>query len=549
MFFFRIAQLLLAFVLVACLSCMSQALAQDKDKLLLPYVPKEANAVVAVRPAALLKSRDFQQFEDAGQKVIKRTIGQIARNYYKLSLTELDGIEQITIAAKAPSKNANPPDSGLYDCTIIRTVSDNKDKFELATHDVEETIKYKDTEYLKAKQKVQGISGYIWIADKKTIIYSSWQKGIEAAIDQGKKDPADAEWFNRWKSVGDKHFAISISKDLLALAVSDYRRVGINLPLDFSSLEKIDNVVGDLTFGKQTEIYVHATCGQAGDAKDVAQFAEQGLELLWQTIRRQQQSSDFPSPDAFTTIFGELVKSTKITTKGKLVTVSAQVTLDFEKLKPMFESTHLALQRSEAANNLRQVSVGLHDYHDATGHMMPSVLVSKYGKKYSWRIAILPYIDEKELYEQYRFDEDWDSPHNSKVTAKMPDFFRSVSDDKESTNSSWYMLTGPGGAVNDDGPMTLEELSKADGTSQTIVAVEAKRNVHWAKPEDIVVDPKQGMPKLGGFHKGGFNVTFGDASVFFVNENVAPEVLWSMFTARGGEAVDKRNWKVTLPDK
>ena len=541
MYFLRFARLLVTLVLLACLICNSKLSAQDKSGLVLPYVPEETDIAMAVHPAALLKSKGFRDLGDSGQKVVRRLVGRIANTYYKLSLTELDGIEQITLVAKARSKDADPSDSDHYDLTIIKTSRNNKDRFDLATHDVEEVIKYKDAEYFKAKRKVQGISGYIWIADEKTIMFTNWQQGIKAAIDQGKKDPVEADWFSRWNSVKDKHFAISISEKSVTLASRDFEQVGAGLPLDFSSLEKIKHITGDFTFGKETHVNINAVCAQTTQAKQLSSFAEQGLELLWKSIKHQQDTAMPPGPGALPTIFADIVQSAKVTTKGKSVSISSKVHLDFEKLNPMFEATYLAFKRGEASKNLRKIAVGFHEYHAANNGFLSSVYVSEQGKKYSWRIEILPYIGEKDLYDQYRFDEEWNSPHNQKVTSRMPDFFRSDSDDQDTTNTSWFLLIGPDGAIKPDGPRNIHEISNADGTSKTIIAIEAKRDMHWAKPADILVDPKKGMPMLGGYHEGGFHVAFADASVHFIDEKIDPKLLWSLFTFDGGERINTQD--------
>jgi len=141
-------------------------------------------------------------------------------------------------------------------------------------------------------------------------------------------------------------------------------------------------------------------------------------------------------------------------------------------------------------------------------------------------------MDRNDLYQKYDFSQEWDSPHNLEVTADMPDFFRADSDDEDSTSTSFFLLTGAGSVFGGDKALDFAEMT--DGSSNTIMAVEAKRDVHWSKPEDIIVDPDQPFPELGGFHVGGFNVTMMDGSVRFVSEKVAPEVLRKLFDPTDG---------------
>ena len=95
------------------------------------------------------------------------------------------------------------------------------------------------------------------------------------------------------------------------------------------------------------------------------------------------------------------------------------------------------------------------------------------------------------------------------------------------------MLIGPGGAFSQDEPTKIRDFR--DGTSNTMAIIEAKRDVHWAKPEDILINPDQPLPDFGGFHKGGFNVGMADGSVRFIDENVAEDVLRDYFSPNGME--------------
>ena len=212
--------------------------------------------------------------------------------------------------------------------------------------------------------------------------------------------------------------------------------------------------------------------------------------------------------------------------------------VNFEQIAETFERTFAAAARTQDANSLRQTALAFHNYESAYGKLPAPVMVSESGKKYSWRIAILPFIEQRELYDQYDFDQEWDSPHNRRVTAQMPDVFRSSSDDQDSTYTSWFMLTGPEGLGDGVNGSSFSDIT--DGTSNTALAVEAKRKVHWAKPEDIRIEPGRPVPQLGGFHEGGFNIAMADGSVRFVSDKVAPDVLRALFTKGGQEIFDHK---------
>ncbi len=76
-----------------------------------------------------------------------------------------------------------------------------------------------------------------------------------------------------------------------------------------------------------------------------------------------------------------------------------------------------------------------------------------------------------------------------------------------------------------------------DGTSNTILAVEAKREVPWTKPEDIPFDPELPLPQIGGFSPDGTNVLIGDGSVRYIKKTIGPAVMKALITRDGGEVV------------
>jgi hypothetical protein len=64
-------------------------------------------------------------------------------------------------------------------------------------------------------------------------------------------------------------------------------------------------------------------------------------------------------------------------------------------------------------NQMKQLGLALHNYAAANGHLPPAVSRGPDGKPLlSWRVAILPYLEEEQLYKQFHQDEPWDSPHN-----------------------------------------------------------------------------------------------------------------------------------------
>ncbi len=229
--------------------------------------------------------------------------------------------------------------------------------------------------------------------------------------------------------------------------------------------------------------------------------------------------------------------------------VNARLT-SFVKVDAAFETavkTALAqiTVASECAismNKLKQLGLAIHMYTDSYGQL-PFPGIGKNGAplgqgnknaNLSWRVAILPFIDEQNLYQQFKLDEPWDSEHNKKLIEKMPKLFAPVNGVKADKGHTFYQTFSGGGAF--EAGTTF--LTITDGLSNTLMIVEAGQAVPWTKPEDLVYDPKKPLKKLGGLFDGNFNAALCDGSVHYFRKNTPEKILRALITINGGEVVD-----------
>ncbi len=197
-------------------------------------------------------------------------------------------------------------------------------------------------------------------------------------------------------------------------------------------------------------------------------------------------------------------------------------------------------ERIRSANNLKQLMLALHSYHDVHGHF-PVDVADKGGKPLlSWRVLILPYIDQADLYRQFKLDEPWDGPNNKPLIAKMPKTLRSPRQAEALEDVTTY-LAPLGTGLMWDAPKGVKMTQITDGTSNTIALVEADddRAVIWSRPVDITINSKHNpLAGLLGHYGDGFQAAMADGSVRFFKKSIAPETLWSLFTRAGGEVVN-----------
>jgi hypothetical protein len=166
-------------------------------------------------------------------------------------------------------------------------------------------------------------------------------------------------------------------------------------------------------------------------------------------------------------------------------------------LLPAVQKVRMAAARMQSQNNLKQIGIALHAYHDAFGRM-PQDILDKNGKPIlSWRVAILPFLEQDNVYKQFRMDEPWDSEHNKKWSQLAIKVYMSPNADPITPPgmTQYRAFVGPGAAFERGMPLKIPG-SFPDGTSNTIAVVEAGDPVPWAKPDDIPFDPKKPVPKL-----------------------------------------------------
>lgn len=206
-------------------------------------------------------------------------------------------------------------------------------------------------------------------------------------------------------------------------------------------------------------------------------------------------------------------------------------------LLPAVQAAREAARRTEATNNLRQLMLGMLNYESAYRNLPPQAITGPGGQGLlSWRVAILPFLGELELYQQFHLDEPWDSEHNLTLLEKMPDVYRSPNVPL-SSETLYLAVTGPGTAF--EASKKLRIAAVTDGLSNTIGLVEVAPTaaVPWTKPEDFTFAAGGDVLALGGVRPGGFMAVFLDGSARLISKSVDSETLRRLFLINDGEMI------------
>jgi hypothetical protein len=197
--------------------------------------------------------------------------------------------------------------------------------------------------------------------------------------------------------------------------------------------------------------------------------------------------------------------------------------------------------------NLLQIGLALHLYHDDYGSFPPAYIANDQGRPmHSWRVLILPYLDERPLHEQYRFDEPWNGPSNSQLTSRVPSVYQCPTDVHERAEpqpwTSYVAVIGPRTCWSGETPLVRDDIT--DRPDRTIHVVEVRASgIHWMEPRDLNVaqmarsiNPESGQGTSSA-HKAGAHVLRADGSAWFLSaEETRPEDVRRWLERDDGEA-------------
>jgi hypothetical protein len=343
-------------------------------------------------------------------------------------------------------------------------------------------------------------------------------------------------------------------------------------PLVPLSSAKLVTLVAD--FDQGTHLDLQAKFGSENAADDAERAARNGIDMIRRQIgqgraemERKVGGPDAPNPapigqlpEAAASLFGlavmnqadEILRTLPLHREGTDLRLNVTVppgpatlaaatsAVGVGLLLPAVQKVREASARSQSSNNLKQMALAMHNYNDAYGGKLPAhAIYSKDGKTplLSWRVAILPFIEQDSLYRQFHLDESWDSEHNKKLIPLMPPVYADLTaPPTREPDVTYYQIFVGGGAAWQNNPRQPSiPRTFVDGTSNTIMIAEAAQPVIWSKPDDLTYDPTKPVPQLGPRPGMPFLVALADGSVRSISRAMSEKTLRAAITAAGNE--------------
>jgi len=213
-------------------------------------------------------------------------------------------------------------------------------------------------------------------------------------------------------------------------------------------------------------------------------------------------------------------------------------------LLPALQAARTAARRQQSMNNLKQINLALLNYESTYGTFPPAYIADENGKPmHSWRVLILPFMEQQALYKRYNFDEPWDGPSNRPFhNTVVPQYVDPASPNGPTSFTSYVAVTGANTLFPGAEAVALKDV--VDGLSNTVsVVTTTDEDILWCEPRDLeydqmsfqINDPEYSC--ISSDYPGGAPVGFADGSVRFVQDDMDSETLQGLLT-RDDTAVD-----------
>lgn len=275
---------------------------------------------------------------------------------------------------------------------------------------------------------------------------------------------------------------------------------------------------------------------------EAAKAVQQSLQGFLQMGKQQYEQAKGDVPEEMKEMMQAFVDGANLSSNAEVVSLAIPRPANFEKLpemlKPALNQAATAAKMSQNKNNLKQIGLAFHNYHAVYNHF-PAIDSNggaegeQKGKGLSWRVHLLPFIEEAPLYEQFNMDEPWDSEHNKALIEQMPMVFG----DNPEGKTSIHVFQGEKVAFKEGhtGPRIRDYL---DGTSNTILVVEAGDDTAdiWTKPGGLEFNADDPIAALGNIGEM-FHALLCDGSVRNISKSIDKETLSNLIQNQDGNPI------------
>lgn len=241
------------------------------------------------------------------------------------------------------------------------------------------------------------------------------------------------------------------------------------------------------------------------------------------------------------TLFRNTSTSKRGFTLIELLVVLAIIGILIAIFLPARRTAGSAARTSQCFNNLHNIALALHSYESDHQVFPPAYTVDADGKPlHSWRTLILPYLDQKSLYDRIDLSKAWNDPVNAEAFQSTISTYHCPAS-KSGTNQTTYLaVLTPHSCLRPSASCSIKDI--ADGLSNTILVIEvdAEQAVPWMAPTDADEALLLSFgPKSRLLHNGGWHTAFGDGSVKWLNAKMSAADRRALVSVAGNDKVSE----------
>ncbi len=385
-------------------------------------------------------------------------------------------------------------------------------------------------------QKGEGNTVWLCVLNPQTVLFGP-EAVVKATIDR-KGSPEAFPLSAQLQTLLDRDFAVAV--DLAPVdAMSKSGQLELPFPVMLFAAPLLKcrflTLAADINGGNLLQVNLVAT-NEAGAKQLYATLNP----LLMDGITNAKAAKNGPGLPAeaspFLPLGEKILNGTKLTQTGDLLSLVVARPAGLEDLPTLARPAILdaVKKKGEAAarNNLQQIALAMHNFHDSYTHFPANDRGGTEAIGLSWRVHILPYLDESELYREFHMDEPWDSEHNKALIPRMPKVYGTNAEGK----TSIHVFVGEGTPFGET-PIKMQDIT--DGTSNTIMYVKAGDDTAdiWTKPGGLTFDKANPIAALGKIADR-FEVLFMDGSVRSLPKTIDAATLGNLILYNDGNPVE-----------
>jgi type II secretory pathway pseudopilin PulG len=221
----------------------------------------------------------------------------------------------------------------------------------------------------------------------------------------------------------------------------------------------------------------------------------------------------------------------------ELLVVVGVIGLLIALLLPNVRMAREPARRGMCSNNLKQIAIALHNYESEYGCLPPAYTVDAAGKPlHSWRTLILPFNEQKPLYDKIDLSKPWDDPANKIAFETRLPTYRCPSGDVPEGHTTYLAVAAPGGCFQGAEPRKLAEITDSHDRTMIVIEVSAEHAVHWMSPSDATAElilnrAAEDKPS----HPSGSHAVSVSGYVTFLPASTPPDTLRALISIAGSD--------------